>query len=284
MRSLIILLSTLLVFASCNNSNRKRTHDKGFKYINHIKSEYGLSPRPTDIVILNLKITAPNDSILEEATNITMQVQQPAHKGGSIEDALMFMHRGDSISFFINAIDFYTYSKQTPAPQHFKEKDLLRFDIGLVDVMSVKKFEEIRRTKLSSGFLEEREFLEDFLEKVSKNRVELDSMLYYLPERNGIGPKIEKGDLITMNYIAYFIDGKIFANTYANNSPFTIIVGDEALIPGLEIALIGLQEYSKGRVVIPSYLAYGSTGVKDMIPPFSSLVFDIEIISVTKNK
>ena len=65
MRSLIILLSTLLVFAGCNNSNRKRTHDKGFKYINHIKSEYGLSPRPTDIVILNLKITAPNDSILE---------------------------------------------------------------------------------------------------------------------------------------------------------------------------------------------------------------------------
>ncbi len=284
MRTIIILVSVIMLIASCNSDKKKKTHEKGFKYISHIKAEYGLNPRVTDIVILNLKITAPNDSILEDASNLTMQLQQPAHPGGSIEDALMFMHRGDSMSFFINAIDFYTYSKKTPAPQYFNSSDMLRFDVRLLDIMSIKKFEEMRRTKLSAGFVEEKEFLQDFLNNLSKNRIEIDSMLYYIPEQQGEGIKIKNGDLVSMNYLAYFIDGKVFANTYAKNSPFLITVGDESLIPGLQKALIGLQKNSKGRVIIPSYLAYGATGVKDMIPPFSTLVFDIEIVSVSRNK
>lgn len=283
MRYLIITFTTLitiLTLTSCNNRGKRVHHEQGFDYISHKKSEYGLSPRVSDIVILNLKITAPNDSVLEEASKITMQIQRPEYHG-TIEEALMFMNRGDSVTFFINAINFYRYSRKTPAPLYFLETDELRFDIGLVDVMSMKKFEEIRRTKLSSGYLEEREILENFVGKVSKNRLEIDSLLFYIPERNGVGPKINNGDLITIHYLAYFVDGKIFANTYTKNSPFTVTVGDQALIEGLSKALIGLQENSKGRVIIPSYLAYGSTGVRDLIPPFTSLIFDIEILAVT---
>ncbi len=279
MRTVFIIIVLASLAIACNNQNKKQTHEKGFQYINHIRSDYGLSPRVSDIVVLNLKITAPNDSVLEQANNVVMQIQQPAHKGGSIEDALMFMHRGDSMSFFINALDFYTHSRVSPTPQHFSNDDVLRFDIKMLDVMSMKKFEEARRVKLSSGFLEEREFLDAYLEKITKNRTELDSMLFYVPERNGIGPKIKEGDLVTIHYLAYFLDGKLFGNTYKNQSPFVVTVGDKSLIEGLSKALIGLQEGSKGRVIVPSYLAYGEAGVKDMIPPFSTLVFDIEIIS-----
>jgi FKBP-type peptidyl-prolyl cis-trans isomerase len=284
MRFFLFIMVLAALTTACDSKNKKQKHEKGFTYISHERSEYGLSPRVSDVVILNLKITAPNDSILEQANNVVMQIQQPAHKGGSIEDALMFMHRGDSMTFFINALDFYTHSRMSPAPQHFATDGVLRFDIKMTDVMSMKKFEEMRRVKLSSGFLEEREFLENYLDKISKNRTELDSMLFYVPERNGIGPKIKMGDLVTMHYLAYFLDGKLFGNTYKNQSPFVITVGDNSLIEGLSKALIGLQEKSKGRVIIPSYMAYGEAGVKDMIPPFSSLIFDIEILSILPKK
>ncbi|MDY0279973.1 MAG: FKBP-type peptidyl-prolyl cis-trans isomerase [Salinivirgaceae bacterium] len=276
------ILTALVALYSCNND--RKVHEKGFEYIIHKQDNYGLVPRVGDIMILDLKITAPNDSVLESANSIPMQLQKPSHEGGSIEDALIFMHRGDSMTFFINAINFYSYSKKEPAPMHFSENEILRFDIVMRDIMSMKKFEEVRRTNRSSGFLEERVFVDQYLNKVSKNRTEIDSMLYYIPELVGTGAKIKEGDIVAFHYLSYFLDGKMFSNTYKNNTPFIITVGDNSIIEGLTKGIIGLQEGSKGRIVIPSYLAYGTEGIKDMVPPFSTLVFDVEIISVKQKK
>ena len=278
----LAILVTLIALYSCNGD--KKAHEKGFDYIAHKQSNYGLIPRIGDIMILDLKITAPNDSVLESATNIHMQLEKPGHEGGSIEDAFMFMHRGDSMTFFINAINFYAYSKKEPAPMYFSKNETLRFDIVMRDIMSLKKFEEVRRSNRSSGFLEERVFIDQYLKTVSKNRTELDSMLYYIPERTGAGSKIKEGDIVAFHYLSYFLDGKMFSNTYETNAPFIITVGDNTILDGLTKGIIGLQEGSKGRIVIPSYLAYGTEGLKDMVPPFSTLIFDVEIISVKQKK
>ncbi|HON17607.1 MAG TPA: FKBP-type peptidyl-prolyl cis-trans isomerase [Salinivirgaceae bacterium] len=283
MRKIVFGIVCLLIVFGCGNREKKQKHPKGFKYIEHRRSEYGLSPRVGDIMYLNLRITAPNDSVLEEASNIIMQLQNPPKYEGTIEDALMFMHRGDSMSFFINARNFYLYSRQTPSPIHFSDNDELRFDIGMVDVMTFKKYEEMRRTKIHAGFLEERILLDQFLEKMPKRRIELDSMLYYIPDVSGDGPKVASGDIVSIHYLGYFIDGSLFANTYKKGNPFTFTVGDTTIITGLNRAIVGLKQGEKGRIIIPSYHAYGEKGVKDLIPPYATLVFEIEILSVVKS-
>ncbi len=284
MRKIALAVAVIFVLLSCGREGKIKKHPSGFKYIEHRRTKFGLSPRVGDVMFLNLRITAPNDSVLEEATNLIMRLQKPPAYSGNIEEALMFMHRGDSMTFFINAQNFYLHSRQTPSPIFFSDKDELRFDIGMVDVMPFKKFEEMRKTRIHAGFLEERVFLDKFLEKMPARRIEVDSMLFYIPDGVGSGKKITQGDIVSIHYLAYFVDGKLFSNTYKSGSPFTFTVGDTAVIEGLNRALIGVTEGSRGRVIIPSYLAYGEKGVKDLIPPYSTLIFDVEVLSVIKPK
>jgi len=274
----LILLSLLIV--SCNKSGKIIEHEKGFKYIPFRHSDYGLSPRVGDIVTVYFKVTTPNDSILQEENNLNLQVQQPQHQGGTIDEAFMFMNRGDSMAFFINGHNYYEYYMKETPPEFLAKNDLLRFDIVLHDVMSMKKFEELRRQRLSTGELEEKILLDNYLERVSKKRTEIDSMLFWIPEIDTKGRLIKENDIVEIHYIAYFIDGKIFSETYQSDSPFIFTVGDNRVIEGFNKVMPHIRNGSKGRIVIPSYLGYGSKGLPDLVPPFTTLIFDIEVVSV----
>ena len=280
MRVILILISLTIIFTACSKREKVVEHEKGFKYIAYNRSEYGLSPRVGDIAIFKLKITTPNDSVIEYTDYMQIQIKQPPHEGGTIDDALMFMNRGDSIAFFLNGATYYTRTLNEAVPDFMSNIELLRFDIMLLDVMNMKKFEEQRRQRLSTGRLEERIFLEEYLEKVSKKRVEIDSMLFWIPQYEGIGKNIKENDIVELHYIAYFIDGKIFSNTYQSNKPFVFSVGDDRILEAFNKTMPHLKSKSKGRIIVPSYLGYGEDGIPDVVPPFSSLVFDIEVINV----
>lgn len=264
--------------AGCGDS--AQTHPTGFRYVAHQRSDYGLSPRVGDIMTLHVRITAPGDSLVEETGRTLMRLEKPAHGGGSIEDALAFMHRGDSMSFYINAANFYAHSRKEPAPRNFGPDEELRFDVRLADVQSYKQFEASRNSRAKAGQLEERVLLDRYLEKAPRRRAELDSALYYIPTEAGSGPKIKEGDRVAMHYLAYFVDGKPFGDTYRKNAPFVVTAGDPKVIEGLARAITGLQAGSKGTVVVPSYLGYGAEGLPDMVPPYSTLLFDIEILEI----
>jgi len=283
MRTLLVLILSIFILSACFKKDRIIQHEKGFKYIAYSQSDYGLSPRVGDMVFIKMKITAPNGTIIKESDNIQLQVQQPQYEGGTIDDIFMYMNRGDSMAFFINAVNYFTHTLQETAPDYLSSDDMLRFDIVMLDVMNMRKFEELRRQRLSTGELEEKILLDEFLERVSKKRIEIDSMLFWIPEKEGKGKLIIENDIVELNYIAYFVDGKIFSNTYQSYNPFVFSVGDSIVIEGFNKIMPHLKAYSKGRIIIPSYLGYGNKGLKDIVPPFTSLVFDIEIMKVISN-
>lgn len=97
-----------------------------------------------------------------------------------------------------------------------------------------------------------------------------------LAEGNGKKPKAT--DTVRCHYEGRLIDGTVFDSSYQRNQPADF--GLNQVIPGWTEGVQLMGEGAKYRFYIPYLLAYGEGGAGDMIPPFSTLVFDVELIKV----
>jgi peptidylprolyl isomerase len=91
------------------------------------------------------------------------------------------------------------------------------------------------------------------------------------------GPPLSNGDIVDVNYIGSLEDGTEFANTYDSGDAFRFPYGQAAVINGWDEGLAGMTVGSKRQVKIPSDV-YGEGNVSaDVIPPGSTLVFEIKV-------
>lgn len=104
------------------------------------------------------------------------------------------------------------------------------------------------------------------------------SGLQYEVIKEGTGANPAKTDRVTVHYKGTLPDGKVFDSSYDRNEPATFGVGE--VIPGWVEALQLMKPGGKYRVVIPPALAYGENGAGDVIGPNSTLVFEIELLSI----
>ena len=105
-----------------------------------------------------------------------------------------------------------------------------------------------------------------------------DSGLQYKVITAGAGKSPQKSDKVTVHYRGTLIDGTEFDSSYSRNEPATFGVGQ--VIPGWTEALQLMKEGDKWEIVIPSKLGYGERGAGAKIPPNSTLIFEVELISV----
>lgn len=99
----------------------------------------------------------------------------------------------------------------------------------------------------------------------------------------GTGDTVKVGNSITVKYIGRLTNGNIFdASTQDNN--FTFSVGRGSVIAGWDIGVLGMRVGGKRRLSIPSLLGYGAQGSPPRIPGNSTLIFDIELISVSTTR
>ena len=94
----------------------------------------------------------------------------------------------------------------------------------------------------------------------------------------GDSPKAE--DTVTVHYKGTTIDGRVFDDSNQRGEPAVFAVNQ--VIPGWTEVLQLMKAGAKYKVAIPSELAYGERGVPPMIEPNSVLLFDVELLSITK--
>lgn len=109
----------------------------------------------------------------------------------------------------------------------------------------------------------------------------LPSGLQYKIIKEGQGTKPGPADFVVVNYRGTLIDGKEFDSSYKRRTPASFAVN--AVIPGWTEALQLMAPGAKWTIYVPSNLAYGKQGAGNIIPPNSTLIFDIELLSVTPN-
>ena len=106
----------------------------------------------------------------------------------------------------------------------------------------------------------------------------LPSGLQYEVITEGNGKKPSATDRVQCHYEGTLIDGTVFDSSIKRGEP--AVFGVNQVIKGWVEALQLMQEGSKWRLYIPYDMAYGEHGAGEMIPPYSALVFDVELIKV----
>jgi peptidylprolyl isomerase len=108
------------------------------------------------------------------------------------------------------------------------------------------------------------------------------SGLKYVDLVAGKGDGAKTGDHLSVNYVGKLADGTKFDSSYDRGQPFDVILGESHVIQGWTEGLAGMKAGGKRKLIIPPQLGYGLTGYPDVIPPNATLIFEIELVSITK--
>lgn len=138
--------------------------------------------------------------------------------------------------------------------------------------------------KLKEQYSAEIEEGKAFLDSISKTPgvTVTDSGLEYEVLVMGEGPRPAETDTVRVHYAGSLIDGTTFDSSVEKGEPVEFPVNGviKGWIEGLQLMPVG----SKYRFYIPSELAYGGRGAGSLIRPFSTLIFDIELIAIVNEE
>jgi cyclophilin family peptidyl-prolyl cis-trans isomerase len=108
------------------------------------------------------------------------------------------------------------------------------------------------------------------------------SGLVYIINDPGTGDKASKGAGLSVHYTGTFRkSGKKFDSSRDRGQPMSFKYLEQRMVPGFEEGLGMLAKGGKAILIIPYYAAYGAKGRPGAIPPYSDLVFDIEMVDLT---
>ncbi len=96
----------------------------------------------------------------------------------------------------------------------------------------------------------------------------------------GKGPEAKTGDKVQVHYVGTLADGKKFDASRDHGQPFTFTLGQGMVIRGWDQGVVGMKVGEKRKLVIPPSLAYGVRGHPPVIPPNSTLTFEIELLAI----
>ena len=170
--------------------------------------------------------------------------------------------KGIAVDDFAQAIKDVLEGNQT-AISHTEARDIVN-----------KYFAELEE-KMNAAHIEAgKKFLEE--NKKREGVVTLPSGLQYevITEGN-VGRYAKATDQVQCHYEGTLIDGTLFDSSIKRGQPATF--GVNQVIPGWVEALQLMPEGAKWKLYIPSDLAYGAQGAGEMIPPHSTLVFEVEL-------
>jgi FKBP-type peptidyl-prolyl cis-trans isomerase len=128
-----------------------------------------------------------------------------------------------------------------------------------------------------------REKEENFLTQNAQNEdvISNPSGLQYMVLVKGDGPKPSSDDIVRVHYEGSLADGTVFDSSYYSEKGEEIPL--DMVIPGWAEGIQLMNVGSKYRIYIPSHLAYGERGAGQIIPPYSTLVFTIELLEIISN-
>lgn len=280
----------MAVLAGCNQ-NRVQVAESGLKYQLHKQDDKARKAKVGDIMTLHLTLKNAKDSVLrdthKEPAPLQIMLQVPPFKG-AFEEGLAMLGKGDSASFFVSADSLFSKAMQ-PLPPGVTKGSAIGFTVKILDVQNEQEFTKTRQAAGEKQKSVDEKLITDFIAKngMAGKTQKTASGLYYVVTQPGPGPKPVRSDNVKVHYTGKLLDGKVFDSSLNNprnpqNKPIDFQVGIGMVIPGWDEGLQLIPKGSKATFIIPSGLAYGAQGSPPVIPANSVLVFDVELLDVTK--
>lgn len=289
-RLLYIILLAFLISAGgfvYNKYFRKyadyKESQQGIYYKLHKFGENQERASVDDYITVDLNYKTITDSIFFKGRR-KFQLTKPEFTG-VIEECFMMLAEGDSASFIISADKFFIQTLQSELPSFIAPDSDMKVDVLMLDIRTQELFEKEKKEFLTwISDIEEYEdvLLDHYIEENVLGVAPSATGLFHLVVQEGTGEKVERGDTICIHYEGKFLNGDYFDSTRKRNTAFEFVYGQEwQVIKGLEEGLGHMREGERAIFVMPSELAFGNNGSSTgIIPPFTSIIFEVEMISV----
>ncbi|MGL4364793.1 MAG: FKBP-type peptidyl-prolyl cis-trans isomerase [Bacteroidales bacterium] len=204
----------------------------------------------------------------------------------SLHTALMHLMHKDSAEFIIPTGMFKENFLNIPLNKIVSQKERLIIAMRVVrvvepDIILDDTYEAFVRqyisyeTKLMSNFA-----------TGAKDMKKHSSGYWQRQHVKGNGRKATKaGDVVVVAYQGRFLNGLLFDKGATKKTPFQYVRGVQwQMLGGLATLMGQMSEGEKASVVLPSKMAFGDKGLADIVPPYTPVMYDIEILEVKVKK
>jgi len=291
---LIALAGILSAFfmVSCNQQNKHRGFtktDSGLYYKFHHKSGDTTQAKLAEYAEVEMVYGTP-DSVLFDSRKLPAAqrpMKIPMIKSiykGDIYEGLSLMRVGDSATFECNADSvFKKLFRMQKLPAFVDSTKDVYFSIKLVGVKTPQQMQAEESAKMVKLQNKENKEREDYLASKKITTKPTTSGLIFISKKQGRGAHPQVGDKVSVHYTGYLLNGKKFDSSRDRGKPFEFILGKHQVIAGWDEGIAKLRKGGKATLIIPSSLGYGARNMGP-IPPFSTLVFDVELMDFHKAK
>lgn len=278
LRLFCCLLALLLV--SCNHDDAF----KGFKEMENGAFMKFVSRGTSDIMPrLNDEVTLEMAQYFDDSLLFTTAGEEPMHFVvreadfvGDVSDGLLMMHVGDSARLMIIADSVFLHSLQMDeVPAEYVGMPLY-YDLKLLSVKPFETLEAEHKALLDSLSQEEGAFLSP-LKSDPKNTITPSGLI--VMEKKGNGRVARLGDYVDFDFTMCSPNGDTIMNSFGVE-PVEIQYGEDFICTGITEALGMVPEGGMMRFVVPSALAFDSTGYEQYIMPYTPLSVVIRVNDV----
>lgn len=281
MNKLTIVFLIIVLFAACNNEPTFNTLPSGVEYCYVTENPDSVTANSGDVWILNVKYYNSSDSLLfnskEIAENFTMGCPEEKMEG-CIEEGLRKIHKCDSMIIKVDAEKFYKISCAVDVPDFIKKDEKLTFYVKCENIIDKENFQAQLLEFENRMAAQEKLLIHSYLERENISIKPFDNGIYKIVLTEGKGNETAANKTVKLNYIGSFIDGLEFDNSYNRGKPLEFKLGENLVIPGWEFGISTMKKGEKSKFIIPYNLAYGTKGYSGVIPPYSTLIFEVEML------
>lgn len=282
--TLVVAGAAMMFACKSENGEEFQTLSEGLSFRVEKSNPNGQQVQKGDVLVGEMTVRF-EDSVLYDTKG---QVRRIAMADPSwdlmVGEELTRMHVGEVATYALDAdvMSKYLSANQMPTSYRAGEGQKVYYTINLQDIVTREELMEEQENYMENMKKMEQEEPDSILSYVKKNNITAkpnDKGLYIIVKKKGNGPKVAMGKEVAIHYTGRLLDGTVFDSSIGKD-PLTYVVGKMGLIAGWEEGVKDQPAGTQLQLIIPSALAYGPQGAGRSIPPYSPLVFDLEIVSV----
>lgn len=289
------IMTAIVILAACNSVDFKKT--KGGMPYKIFPGEGKETATPGSFLKVHISRKV-GDSLLFD-TRDGMAAYIPVDgppQPYDISELFSTLKKGDSV-YTVQMVDTFIRRNPEQVPPQFKNGDKLISTFKVVDIFKSQEAAQadmqeeqnammLKDPKIQNQLKQDENAIKAYLSKNNINAEKTGMGTYVQVIEPGTGAAIEPGNFVSVKYTGSTFEGKTFDSNvdpkFQHTEPLEIVVDQSPMIKGFQEGLKKLKNGAKARFYIPSALAYGENSPSPDIKANENLIFDIEVLSVSK--